>query len=155
MTTETPVRLKIRERSCGTCTKCCEGYLTGVAHGIPFFSGKPCHFVDMNSGCSIYEDRPDDPCNSFKCGWLTEPNFPEWLKPNLSNVIFTSNELDGHYYIYAKEAGATMDAMVLSWAISYMANNKINFAWEYGRSDAGAIGSDEFLSAFYGKNQGV
>lgn len=149
MTTETPVRLKIRERSCGTCTKCCEGHLTGVAHGIPFFSGKPCHFVDVDSGCSIYEDRPDDPCKSFKCLWLTEPNLPEWLKPNLSNVIFVSTKIDSHDYIYAIESGSKMDAQTLSWAVAYMSLNKYNFAWQY---DGGwsAIGTDEFVRAYYG-----
>ena len=120
-----------------------------MAHGIPFFSGKPCHFVDMNTGCSIYEDRPDDPCKSFKCGWLTEPNYPEWLKPTLSNVIFVSDKIDSHDFIYAIESGAKMEARTLSWAVAYMSFNKLNFAWQY---DGGwnAIGTDEFVKAYYG-----
>lgn len=123
-----------------------------MAHGIPFFSGKPCHFVDVNLGCSVYEDRPDDPCEIFKCGWLIEPNFPEWLKPNLSNVIFVFDKIDSHNFIYAIESGAKMDAQTLSWAVAYMSINKYNFAWQY---DGGwsAIGSDEFVKAYYGERR--
>jgi len=144
------INIPVRKRSCGTCTRCCEGYLRGVAYGIPFYPGKPCHFLDINSGCSIYENRPDDPCRVFECGWLSNPNYPEWAKPNLSNVIFAQSKIDSHEYVYAIESGGKMDIRTLSWAVAYMAWNKINFAWQY---DGGwnAIGSDEFVKAYYAK----
>ena len=143
-----PFRLVVRDRSCGTCTKCCEGYLSGEVNGIPFYEGKPCHFTDIGSGCSIYEDRPEDPCKAFKCQWLSNPNFPEWLKPNLSNVIFVYAKLGQHEYVFAKEAGGKIDARTLSWAINFMSFNKFNFAWQY---DGGwnAIGSDQFINDYF------
>ena len=146
------ILIKIKGRSCGTCTKCCEGYLSGQAHGIPFYPGKPCHFLKIGFGCSIYEDRPDDPCKGFQCQWLTEPNFPEWLKPNLSNVIFVPSEIDGHQYIFAIEAGAKMEERTLSWAKSYMLSNNFNFAWQYDGKWS-ASGSDKFLKAYFGSNE--
>jgi hypothetical protein len=141
--------LTVRERSCGTCTKCCEGYLSGEVRGIPFFKGKPCHFIKTNSGCSIYEDRPEDPCKGFKCLWLTDQNLPEWLKPNLSNAMFVPSVIDSHDYIFAIEAGEKMDARVLSWAVAYMSFNKLNFAWQYDGVWS-AIGSDRFVKAYFG-----
>jgi len=135
------------DRSCGTCTKCCEGHLSGTVRGIPFSPGKPCHFVKINSGCSIYEDRPDKPCRLFKCVWLTEPDFPEWLKPSLCNVMFVPSKIDSHDYIYALESGAELDTKTLSWAVSYMWSNKLNFAWQH-RGDWSAIGSDGFVKAY-------
>ena len=138
---------EIMDRSCGTCTKCCEGHLSGVVRGIPFSPGKPCHFVKINTGCSIYEDRPDKPCESFKCVWLTELDFPEWLKPSLSNVMFVPSKIDSHDYIYALESGAELDTKTLSWAVSYMWSKKLNFAWQH-RGDWSAIGSDGFVRAY-------
>jgi len=145
---ETSVQLRIRERSCGTCTKCCDGYLSGEVHGIPMFPGKPCHFVDMDSGCSIYEDRPEHPCKSFKCQWLADPNFPEWVKPNLVNAIFVNYSIGEHQYFSLIEAGGILETAILSWAVSYMSLNKFNFTWSYN-GGVSAIGSDEFLKAYY------
>ena len=145
------ILIKIKDRRCGTSTKCCEGYLSGEAHGIPFYPGKPCHFLKMNTGCSIYEDRPDDPCKGFQCQWLTEPSYPEWLKPNLSNVMFVPNEVDGHQFIFAIESGAKMEERTLSWAKSYMSSNDLNFAWQYD-GKWNAMGSVEFLGSYFGTN---
>jgi len=159
MTTETPVRLKIRERSCGTCTKCCEGYLLATVGDIDLFPGKPCHFVEINSGCSVYEDRPEDPCRVFKCEWLTQPLIPEWLKPNLSNVIFVSYDPNPDYpldnikaygYTALVEAGGKLTAQTLSWAIAHYTFNGFNLYWEYDHGTGGAIGSEDFLKAYYG-----
>ena len=58
------------KRECGTCTKCCEGWLTGEALGHNFYPGKPCHFLAVNKGCTVYAKRPKDPCSSYKCAWL-------------------------------------------------------------------------------------
>ena len=145
---ETSVQLRIRERSCGTCTKCCDGYLSGEVQGISFFPGKPCHFVDVNSGCSIYEDRPENPCKSFKCQWLVDPNFPEWAKPNLINAIFNAHHIGEHFYYSLMEAGEKLDAKILSWAITYMTINKFNFSWSY-EGIFSAIGSEEFMKMYY------
>ncbi len=45
----------LKQRSCSDCTKCCEGSLSGEVFGKTFYSGKPCHFVKLNEGCSVYK----------------------------------------------------------------------------------------------------
>ena len=159
MTTETPVRLKIRERSCGTCTKCCEGYLVATVGDIQLFPGKPCHFLEMGSGCSVYEDRPVDPCRVFKCGWLSDPMIPEWIKPNLSDAIFIRyhsdpdaplDTIDAYEHTKLVEAGSKLGSQVLSWAVAHHTSNRINLTWEYDHGTGGAIGSEDFLKAYYG-----
>jgi len=114
------------ERTCGTCTECCQGWLWGSAHGHHFYPGKPCHFVS-EGGCSIYRDRPEDPCKIFKCQWLTNKDFPEWFKPNKSKVIIKTclrkdNE-DLYYEVY--ECGQKLDSSILAWLIEYHATTKI------------------------------
>ena len=59
------------KRSCGSCTKCCEGWLSGEALGHKFYPGKPCHFIAIGKGCSVYAKRPQEPCVSYKCGWIS------------------------------------------------------------------------------------
>jgi hypothetical protein len=85
----TPVTLiKDLKKSCGDCSACCSGALSGQAHGHFFFKGRPCFFL-KESGCSIYEDRPENPCVSYKCGYLSEPFFPEWMRPDQCGFIAT------------------------------------------------------------------
>jgi len=75
-------------RECGECTACCEGWLTGEIRGHKMMPGKNCHFLGCNR-CTIYEERPQDPCRNFECGWLQNKNniVPEWMKPSKSKVM--------------------------------------------------------------------
>ena len=100
-------------RECGTCTKCCDGWLTGSAKGYNFWPGRKCHFV-CSTGCTIYEDRPKDPCQSFTCSWLDDENIPSWLKPNESNTIMQwRTHPDANLsHLEIVEAGAPMSAEV-------------------------------------------
>ena len=131
-------------RSCDGCTSCCEGWLWGSAHGHNFYPGRPCHFMGK-SGCSIYENRPEDPCKTFKCMWLLNDSVPEWLKPNLSKVIIVERNNDEcGYYIEVFETGQKIDSTVLSWIFGYYLNTKINISVQIS---GGWInyGSKEFL----------
>jgi hypothetical protein len=133
-------------RECGSCTKCCEGNLDGVARGIFFHKGKPCHFVEIGKGCSIYEDRPK-PCISYKCSWLTDDRIPVWMKPSEVNSIIDERFIEGIPYLSLKEAGETLQPRVLSWFILFGLKNKINIWWmlEGGEN---WIGSPDFSAAF-------
>lgn len=133
-------------RNCGSCTKCCDGWLIGEANGHKFYPGRKCFFVGENS-CSIYEQRPDNPCKSYKCMWLTnKDSVPEWMKPDRVNAILTLRKFQGKDYIELAEAGEHLRSEVLSWAIQYALNNDmyinymINGSWN-------RIGSVEFLEA--------
>ena len=130
-------------RSCGSCTRCCEGWLHGSAHGHKFWPGRPCHFFDGK--CSIYGKHPDDPCKTFRCMWLADSNIPGWLKPDLVNAILVRRRKDDIDYIEINEAGEKLRVEVLSWAVMYCLANKLNLQYKI---DGGInrVGSQQFLA---------
>ena len=135
-------------RSCDNCTKCCEGYLAGDIRGnymgmMPDKSIKPCIFVEVGKGCGDYLNRPIDPCKTFKCDYLTNPEMPNSFKPSRSNAIFTTRTINGVQYTKIIEAGRKLDSEVLSWAISHALVNEINLAWTV-LDNIFWIGSEEF-----------
>ena len=79
-------------------------------------------------GCTIYNDRPQDPCVSFKCGWLDDPeNFPAWMKPNLVKIIAHKQVTkNGIQYYRITECGQKIDASVLNYLILHALQNSIN-----------------------------
>jgi|688.fasta_scaffold186293_4 hypothetical protein len=117
------------QRSCDGCTKCCQGHLHGTAHGHSFQSGKPCFFVG-DKGCSIYADRPQNPCVDFKCEWLAQDYLPMWFRPDLSKVIVVKRQHDDGEWLEVCEAGQKMDSSVLSWLLIWAANNKKNVRYQ-------------------------
>jgi hypothetical protein len=133
------------KRECGTCTKCCEGYLVGEALGHSFSSGKPCHFVAIGTGCTVYSKRPKDPCVEYKCDWLTNLDIPEWLKPNMSNVIIDQRTFENFSYLYMHEAGSVVSSKVLNWFIQYVLNNQLNAVWQIEGGE-NYIGTKEFVN---------
>lgn len=139
-------------RSCDGCTKCCEGHLSGKSYGIKFLHGNPCHFVSLGKGCSIYEDRPYKPCQTFKCAWLMDETreFPEWMKPSLSNVIIVPRHIDDILYMDVVEAGCKIDSSILNWLFMYTINKKHNLRVQVG-SGYHNYGSKEFHDAWQRK----
>jgi hypothetical protein len=132
-------------RQCGDCTKCCEGHLVGEALGKSFFKSKPCHFVAIGNGCTVYEERPKNPCASYKCEWLINPEIPEYMKPNLINTIIEKRKTkSGIEYLNVVEAGAVLKAGVLSNLLLHALGNRINIAWEV-EGGKNWIGSEKFL----------
>lgn len=133
------------KRECGTCTKCCEGWLVGEALGYKFYQGKPCHFISIGKGCSVYAKRPKDPCVTYKCTWLINENIPEWMKPSEINAIIDERINDGIKYLSVSEAGSKLDSSVLTWIIEYALANQINLLWKVNNGSHW-IGSPEFNS---------
>ena len=132
------------KRECGSCTKCCEGFLSGEAKGKTFYGGKPCHFVAVGKGCSIYKERPINPCVSYKCAWLIDENLPEWFKPDYINTIIDIRKINNIQYINVVDAGSPLKTEVLSWLIMYSLNNGLNLFWTIN-GGTHYIGSPEFL----------
>jgi len=141
-------------RSCEGCTKCCEGHLRADIKlqnnaGEAFMGIKddetlsPCAFVQLGKGCGAYENRPVNPCQIFKCDWLTNPDMPESFKPSRSNAIFTTRTVNGVEYMKLIEAGRKLDSEVLSWAIEYVLMNGLNFSWRV-QKNIFWIGSEDF-----------
>lgn len=138
-------------RECGSCTKCC-GWLSGEALGHKFWPGRRCHFV-TSKGCSIHEQRPENPCKAFSCIWLGNEKFPRdldtipmWMKPDESNVImiWRENENPDLSFMQLLESGAPMTADTLSWAIQYALNNGLNIFYQVN-SGWNKIGNQLFL----------
>ena len=113
-------------RQCNGCTACCEGHLYGEAHGHQFFKGRFCHFMN-STGCSIYENRPLNPCASYRCAWLadTKQVLPEWMKPSDSGVIITERTWgpDNQPFWEIIETNAAIKPSVLIWFMLYQVNN--------------------------------
>ena len=88
MTSRLPVReIKSENRECGACTACCDGWL--ISDMLNMRPGQPCRHR-ANEGCSIYEERPEKPCRTFSCLWLTEDfPLPETARPDQSGVILS------------------------------------------------------------------
>ena len=105
-------------RSCDKCTACCEGWLWGNAFGFEFKPGTPCRFV-KKSGCSIYEARPYEPCQTFLCHWKSNPVLPDWMRPDLSGVIVLVRYLDDLRYLVLHSTGRRPDDRLIPWADSW------------------------------------
>lgn len=138
-----------KTRECDGCTKCCEGWATGEAHGHKFYPGRKCFFVGER-GCTIYKDRPQEPCVNFKCQWLINNDIPEWMKPNLVNVILVEENKNNIKYITVKEAGSPLDSSVLSWLFQeYLSGRISNIRYELN-GGWNFIGTPDFINLMTG-----
>lgn len=143
----------VEGRSCGTCTKCCDGQLGAdieLTDGRKGWMGYkenvgivPCPFVITGKGCSEYEKRPVNPCHVFKCDWLTNPDMPESFRPERSQALFSTRRIEGILYTMLVELGHKLDSEVLSWAITYHLEKGTNFSWKV-LDNVFWIGSEEF-----------
>jgi len=142
----------VNNRKCGNCTKCCEGYLSGEALGHTFYPGKPCHFIAIGKGCSIYSKRPTDPCATYQCSWLNNSDIPEWLKPSDIDAIIDERKIKDITFLNLKEAGSPMQAKVLNWFFQHILATGTNALWQVngGLNWAGSI---EFNAAMELENQ--
>lgn len=103
------------QRSCGTCTRCCDGWLEGEIRGHPMFPGQRCHFV-TDAGCSIYADRPQSPCRSFVCGWMQPGSaLPEAWRPDRIGVIVVPTRWRDAPAMVLVSAGNDPGEDVLAW----------------------------------------
>ena len=133
----------IDKRECGSCTKCCEGWLSGNVYGHEMFNGRKCYF--LNDKCSIYKDRPKDPCIDFNCAWITEQQIiPEWLKPNLSDVIILKKKYKDVYYYEIVPCGEKIKVEILQWILETFTKHKINVKYFIGYASF-KLGTIEFI----------
>lgn len=133
-------------RSCDGCTGCCEGWLTGNIYGEDMYPGKPCQFVKVGVGCTIYKKRPKDPCKTFQCSWRTSEVIPERFSPSKTGVIIVEQQVQGMSYLKAVFAGNEMDIDMLSWFLSYSVAEQQNVEWTI-KGQTYQIGQSEFIAA--------
>lgn len=78
-------------RACGPCTACCEGWAEGEIRGHRMRPGTPCRFLQdgrPGGACTIYAERPQQPCRNFVCGWLAPGSpLPDAFRPDRCGVI--------------------------------------------------------------------
>lgn len=127
-------------KKCVTCTKCCEGWLTDNINGYEMYPGKPCFFIEISKGCTIYNDRPEEPCKNFQCGWTEIDDMPDEFKPEVSGVIM--HWKNGAYWVISK-APNNPTPQFLSWAIIYARLRNQNILW-YIDDKSWWLGDEEF-----------
>lgn len=145
-------QLKIANRTCGECTKCCEGWLSANIKGHSMYPGCPCFFLSKGK-CTDYVGRPDV-CKTYNCAWLAEQEtFPEWMRPDLTGVIISKIILPSqpdltHYEV--AEAGGKLDVKTLNWMVQWSLNVGVNLYYQI-EGKHHAIGSDAFKSYMMSK----
>ena len=113
-----------QERSCGTCTKCCDGWLEVQVYGQRVGSGCPCKFVQLAEGCQIYGNRPQM-CQEFKCAWLEDQAVPDHMKPEVAGVIAYSDP--NRVYLILKGAGSAVTEEYQAWAKMYAKQHELHY----------------------------
>lgn len=104
---------------------CCQGWLTGEAYGHRFAPGRPCGWLQPR-GCSIYEHRPANPCQSFLCEWKRQPTIPDSLRPDLVGVIMVARVHAGREYIRVIESRGPVPDRIHEWAQTHSQQHSSN-----------------------------
>jgi len=119
-------------RSCGNCSLCCDGWVKTSVNGHEIDMGKPCPYSSGHN-CSIHEQRPEDPCRIFFCGWA-EPNsrLPEWMKPNECGVIVITGRSSwrGRPVDILVANGGEIDTRVMRWFQQHGIKEKRPFVFQ-------------------------
>ena len=137
-------------RECQPCTGCCDGWVQMVIYGTPVYPGHPCPH-STGQGCDDYENRPQDPCNKFNCGWII-PNspLPDWMKPNIGKVIVIFNKLQWHGLPVdlAVPVGRRIPPRSLEWLKQYSRQNGRPLIYTEQIVDAGAFQREQQVFGF-------
>lgn len=133
----------ITKKECGTCTKCCEGWLKGNIRGHEMYLGKPCFFLEIGKGCGDYVNRPENPCKGFECAWLDIEEMPDKFKPEITGVIAYLNPNNGNPSFFLEKAPNSPKADFLSWIIVYARSRNLNIVWPTEDS-VWWLGNDDF-----------
>jgi len=144
------VSLILNDKKCGSCTKCCEGTLKLIVHGQKVQPGKPCHLLNINSGCSDYENRPAMPCRVYKCIWLKEPSIPQELQPNIVNLIIHKLWVNGKESYTLLPAGEVIEVDSVKNIFAWFKDNNKNFSYIYDGVHY-ICGTDDFIKDCYNK----
>jgi hypothetical protein len=140
--------ITLSDKSCGTCTKCCEGSLKLIVRGQKVFPGHPCPLLDLNSGCSDYENRPAMPCKTYRCQWLKNAEMPERFKPNLINFIVHRMWLKKHEYYTLIPSGIDLKISDIEDIFLWFKEEGYNFSYVYQDKEY-LCGTEEFLKECY------
>jgi hypothetical protein len=110
------------------------------------YPGKPCHFLQIGVGCTIYDERPADPCKGYLCGWMKDLDIPDFMKPEIANCILDYRSDDGFEYLHLSPCEIPYTAKTLSWCLNYARSKNINFSW-YLEGELYFTGNQDFIDA--------
>jgi hypothetical protein len=131
------------QRQCGTCTACCDGWVEGSIRGHEMKPGVPCHFRGAGC-CTIYAERPQEPCRTFVCGWLAPGSpFPESFRPDRLGVMMVRTRWRNQPAYILRSAGRDPDEPLLTWMRSFSAATGSPFFYEQAGERFG-FGPSEF-----------
>jgi hypothetical protein len=136
-------------RQCGECHACCNGWLGATINGHVMKSGTPCFFLD-NHQCSIYPNRPKNPCQDYWCAWIQDDSIPDWVKPNSSNVIISLKKHpadDTLVYYEVTAAGNEIPPAILTWLIEWSSQQNKNIVYRNG-GELYIYGSSTYYAMF-------
>ena len=129
---------------CGECTECCTGTLQGEVRGHKFDRTTSCFFLKENK-CSIYNSRPDTPCKNYSCIWLMDESIPDFMRPDLSNVVLTKRAVGNFEFVEAEEAARkVLTAEILANVIDFAVHSNQNLVYRVS-GKLRWIGSSEFV----------
>ena len=141
-------------RNCGPCTACCDGWMSSET--LEMSAGRACkHRVE--GGCSIYENRPDDPCKVFRCAWLSSPSdYDESMRPDLiGTIILNDRPWQNWQTLRLVPIGEKVPDRILKHMISFASTQSLPLLWlnweleggEYVGYSNHAIGPEDFAAA--------
>jgi hypothetical protein len=110
-------------RACGACDVCCVSLLIDTAD-LQKHAGVPCHHLDGDRRCGIYETRYAG-CRAFHCGYRQLPWLPDTMRPDQAGVVVLPRMTDGAgapggqaqasvVFVILDEASLDSDALVTS-----------------------------------------
>lgn len=135
-------------RTCEHCTACCDGWVTMNVRGHEVLPGSPCPF-STGKGCKIYDERPEDPCRLFVCGWMREGSpLPEWFRPDLAKVIVLPAVRSWRNLAVdvAVPVGKKIPGKAMNWLKVFATQHGRPFI--YTEQQQGALGREQVVAAF-------
>ena len=133
----------VEKRQCGTCTACCDGWVEGTIRGYEMKEGVACHFRGEGC-CTIYDERPQEPCRRFICGWLAGGSpFPESFRPDRLGVMVVATKWRNRPAYILRSAGRDPDEALLTWMRGFSARSGAPFFYEQNGERFG-FGPPEF-----------
>ena len=144
-------------RQCGSCTKCCDGWLSAKIYDFEIGEEIGCPLRIRGGGCSVHTD-PSRPhiCGEFRCVWLrNEKDFlPDWMRPDISNQIVLFHRFPEYEYFEVVNAGDNLSLTMITWLVGEAKRKNINLKYKLG-DEVFLIGSDLFRTVEFLKHLGI
>ena len=108
--------------------------------------GKPCQHC-TTEGCAIYENRPKNPCQTYRCAWLREDgDLPDDFRPDLCGAVVSLNRKWNDWgVIHAAPVGAKIPPDTFEWLKAYAVKRGIPMIYQENILEDGEFGTAKLL----------